>query len=127
MIRQEFSQVKLVANQDNKGFAAANNQGIALAKGRYSLLLNSDTVVLDDVVDKAVAFADLHSAAAAVGCRVLNSDHTWQPTCFMFPSVLNLLLEALFLSKVFPRNQFFGRWRMGWWDGRDVRDVDPLN
>ena len=89
MVRAEFDKVQLIANSDNRGFAAANNQGMAVATGRYVLLLNSDTIVLDGAIAKSVAFADAHPDAAVVGCRVLNPDRSLQPTCFMYPSVLN--------------------------------------
>jgi GT2 family glycosyltransferase len=126
MVKEEFPQAFLIENSENSGFAAANNQGIVIAKGRYVLLLNSDTIILDDVIKKTVLFADAHREAAVVGCRVLNADKTLQQTCFMFPSVLNMLLAATYLSKLFPQNRFFGREYMTWWDGNDVREVDVV-
>jgi GT2 family glycosyltransferase len=124
MIKSEFPQVELIVNAENRGFAAANNQAIAVGKGRYVLLLNSDTVVLDGALDKIVAFADSHPEAGIVTCRALNKDRTLQPTCFMFPSVLNMFLWAICLARLFPTSRFFGRERMTWWDRNDVREVD---
>jgi GT2 family glycosyltransferase len=126
MIKSEFSQVKLIVNAENRGFAAANNKAIAVAKGRYVLLLNSDTIVLDNAPGKVVDFADLHQEAGITGCRVLNEDKTLQPTCFMFPSILNMILWITYLFKLFPRSRFFGRERMTWWSRDDVREVDVL-
>ncbi len=126
MVKKDFPQVTLIENPQNRGFAAANNQGIAVSKGRYVLLLNSDTVVLDNAIAKTVAFADNHPEAAVVGCRVLNPDRTLQPTCFMFPSILNMLLSSTYLYKLFPKNKFFGRERMTWWDRNDIREVDVV-
>jgi len=126
MIKAEFPQVHLVQNKKNAGFAAANNQGMAIAKGRYVLLLNSDTVILKNAIYKTVKFADAHPEAAVIGCRVLNPDRSLQPTCFMFPSVLNMILSCTYLYKLFPRNKFFGRERMTWWDRRTIREVDVV-
>jgi GT2 family glycosyltransferase len=126
MVKSDFPQVILIENDCNRGFAAANNQGIERAEGRYVLLLNSDTLVLEDSIAKTVAFADEHPEAGVVGCRVLNPDRTLQPTCFMFPSVLNMLLSSTYLYKLFPKNRFFGRERMTWWDRNDVREVDVV-
>lgn len=126
IIKKEFPAVNLIESQENMGFAIANNQGIAIAKGRYVLLLNSDTIVLDDAIDKVVAFADSHPEAGITGCRVLNEDKTLQLSSFMFPSVLNMTLWITYLFKLFPRSQFFGRERMTWWDRDDVREVDVL-
>ncbi len=126
MVKSEFPQVILVENTENRGFAAANNQGMRIAKGRYILLLNSDTIVLDGAIQKTVAFADQHPQAAVVGCKVLNPDHSLQPTCFMFPSLLNLFLSASYLYKIFPHSRFFGRERMSWWNRDNVREVDVV-
>lgn len=126
MVKKDFLRVTLVKNPENRGFAAANNQGMAIAKGRYVLLLNSDTIILDNAVSKTVAFADANPDAAVVGCRVLNPDKTLQPTCFMFPSILNMILSSSYLYKLFPRSTFFGRERMTWWDRNDTREVDVV-
>jgi len=126
MLKENFPQVILIENSENRGFAAANNQGMAIARGKYVLLLNSDTVILENAVRKTVLFADGHPEAAVIGCMVLNPDRTLQPTCFMFPSLLNMLLSSTYLYKLFPRSKFFGREQMTWWDRDDVREVDVV-
>lgn len=126
MVKNDFEQAVLIENAENRGFATANNQGIAIAKGRYVLLLNSDTVVLDGAIARTVDFADAHPRAGVTGCRVLNPDRTLQSTCFMFPSVLNMFLSSTYLYKLFPRSRFFGRERMTWWDRNDTREVDVV-
>jgi len=126
MVKNEFRQAILIENTKNRGFAAANNQAMAVAKGKYVLLLNSDTVVLDNAIANTVRFADENPQAAVTGCRVLNPDRTLQRTCFMFPSILNMLLSSTYLYKLFPKNRFFGREQMTWWDRNDVRQVDVV-
>lgn len=126
MVQEKFPQVILIENTENRGFAAANNQGMCVARGRYVLLLNSDAIVLDRAIQKTIAFAEQHTEAAVVGCKVLNPDQTLQPTCFMFPSLLNLFLSTTYLYKFFPRSRFFGRERMTWWDRQDVREVEVV-
>lgn len=126
MIQQDFDRVRLVANSENKGFATANNQGISTADGRYLLLLNSDTIILDHAIEKVMAFADRHLDAAVVGCILLNPDRTLQISCFMFPSLLNLLLFSTGAARSFPKNWFFGRERMTWWVRDDAREVDVV-
>ena len=61
---------QLIANKDNKGFSTANNQAIEKACGEYILLLNPDTVILDDVLREAIAFAEAQPDVGVVGCRV---------------------------------------------------------
>jgi GT2 family glycosyltransferase len=126
MAAKEFPSVKIMQNSENRGFIKANNQAIEVAKGRYVLLLNSDTVVLDNAIAKTVKFADAHPDAAVVGCKILNPDKTLQRTCFMYPSALNMLLAATYLYKIFPKSRFFGRERMSWWDYDEVREVETV-
>ncbi len=126
MVRRDFPQTRLLVNLENRGFAAANNQGISVAKGRYVLLLNSDTIVLDRAIEKTVAFADCHPDTAVTGCRVLNSDLSLQNSCFMFPSILNWFLFSTYLYRLFPRSRFFGREQMTWWARNDAREVDVV-
>ena len=126
MVQKKFPQAQIIENEKNQGFIKANNQGIEAAKGRYILLLNSDTIVLDNAIARTVKFADDHPDAAVVGCKVLNADRTLQRSCFMYPSVLNMFLSATYLYKVFHRSRFFGRERMTWWDFDDIREVETV-
>jgi len=127
MVREKFPDVILIENEVNCGFAAANNQGLEIAQGRYALLLNSDTVVLENAIAKTYTFAEANSEAAVVGCRVLNSDRKIQSSCFMFPSILNLCLSSTYLYKLFPRNRFFGRELLTWWDKNSINEVDCVS
>lgn len=126
MVKKEFTGVKIIENEENQGFIIANNQGIEISEGRYVLLLNSDTIILDNAIAKTVKFADEHPDAAVIGCKVLNPDRTLQRTCFMSHSILNSLLSATYLYKIFPKNKFFGREAMTWWDFNDVREVEGV-
>lgn len=126
MVADDFPEVILIENEDNRGFAAANNQGMQIAKGQYILLLNSDTIVLDGAIQKTLSFAGKNEKVAVIGCKILNKDMTLQPSCFMFPSILNLILSSLYFYKLFPRNKFFAREKMGYWQRDDVRDVDVV-
>jgi GT2 family glycosyltransferase len=126
MVAAEFPDVRLIRNSENLGFATANNQGIAVARGRYVLLLNSDTVVLEGTIARSLAFAEAHARAAVVGCRTVFPDGRLQVNCYQFPSLLNLLLSLSQLPGIFPRNRFLGRRRLTWWDYDTPRAVDAV-
>lgn len=125
MVASEFPQAVLIRNTDNRGFAAANNQGFEISTAEFILLLNSDTVVLGDVLEKSVDYMRSHPKVGVFGCRVLNPDRTMQPTCFMVPSLLNLLLMTLGLSRV-QNPKFFGRMKMLDWQRDTEREVQVV-
>jgi GT2 family glycosyltransferase len=126
MVKNEFPEVIIIENDENKGFSKANNQAIEISQGRYVLLLNSDTIVLENAIANTVIFADAQMDTAVVGCKVLNPDRTLQYSCFMYPSILNLILSATYLYKIFPLSPFFGRESMTWWDFNNVREVESV-
>ncbi|MEQ3656934.1 MAG: glycosyltransferase family 2 protein [Dokdonia sp.] len=81
MVTSQFPEVQLIANTDNVGFAKANNQGVAIAKGEYVCILNPDTVVAEDTFTKILAFADNHPKAGAIGCRMIDGTGRFLPEC----------------------------------------------
>jgi GT2 family glycosyltransferase len=127
MVRAEFPAVRLIENRDNRGFAAANNQALPHAGGRYVLLLNPDTLILDHAIDAMVGYMDAHPRVGCAGCQVLENRDTVQMTCFRFPSPLNILLSLTGLDRLFPRSRLFGRYWMRWWDRRSEREVDVVS
>lgn len=96
MLANTFPSVRTILNEANVGFGRANNQGLHIAKGEYILLLNSDTVVLNDALGKLYAFAKQHPNAF-VGPKLLNLDRSPQTSCGPFFSLL-VVFAALFLK-----------------------------
>lgn len=84
MVKKKFSQVILIENKKNLGFAKANNQGIRRARGEYILLLNSDTKLVDNTLTKLVGFAKTKKNLGVAGPRLLNQDKTPQPSVAPF-------------------------------------------
>ena len=95
VVATEFPTVHLIANATNRGFAAANNQGLAVARGRYCLLLNSDTRVAPDALAQLVAFMDAHPEAGACGPQLRNADGTLQPSGRAFPTLVQAVMALL--------------------------------
>lgn len=83
MIQSEFPQCKLICNSSNNLFSKANNQGVSIANGEYILLLNSDTIVQDDNIQKLLDFFDKCAEnVICVGPKILNKDNTLQSCGF---------------------------------------------
>ncbi|HLD92285.1 MAG TPA: glycosyltransferase family 2 protein [Patescibacteria group bacterium] len=82
-----------IFNDNNTGYAKANNQGIRKSKGEYILLLNNDTVVYENSLNKLVEFAEKNPDAGVVGSKLLNIDGTLQMSCFNFPTISNAIKQ----------------------------------
>jgi GT2 family glycosyltransferase len=129
MLRSEFPEVQAILNAENHGFAGGNNQALKVARGRYLLLLNPDTLILDGAIDTCVEYADERRGerVGVLGCQVWEDEDTIQKTCFRFPSPLNILLTTLGLTRRYPSSKFLSRSEMQWWDRRDEREVDVVS
>ena len=88
MVEQNFPDVTLIKSAVNLGFAGGNNQAIVKSSGRYIMLLNSDTIMLEGTLEKIVAFMDNDPKIGVVGCKLLNSDGSLQPSVTSFPGVI---------------------------------------
>jgi len=104
MVETEFPCVKLIRNTENLGFSKGNNQGFEVSSGRYILMLNSDTRVLDHAVNSTVRFMDEHPEAGAVGCRTVDGEGEPQLTYERFPTILSEMFRTTPLSRLFPHN-----------------------
>lgn len=127
IVRTEFPHAKLIAEKTNRGYAAAINDGLRIAEGKYVLVLNSDVLVCDSAIEKTVRYADRHPEAAVIGCQVRENRDKVQMTCFRFPSLLNLFLRTSGLARIFKYNRFFGRGDMFWWQRDSEREVDVVS
>ncbi len=103
MVRTEFPGIHLIANDENRGFPAANNQGLAVAQGRYVLLLNPDTEVRDDALATMVAFADTHLDVGMIGPQLLNPDGSVQSSRRRLPTLATAFFESTWLEPCAPR------------------------
>jgi len=103
MVRREFPEVRIIANDENTGFARANNQAFRVCGGQFVLLLNPDVVVLDFAIDRALEMMRSQPRIGVLGCSLLNSDGTEQEwTAGALPGLSNVLCHYLFLYQVLP-------------------------
>jgi GT2 family glycosyltransferase len=124
MVAQEYPWVRLIANNENIGFAAANNQAFWLTHGSKILLLNPDAEVKPSAIRTLMQFLDDHPDAAIVAPQLLNSDGSIQRSCRGFPTFWSMSSELLGLSRLFPAYSGFGKYKMLDWDHNDEREVD---
>ncbi len=100
---KEFPFIQLVKSPINRGFAGGNNLGIAKASGEYILLLNSDTILLEDSISKSLEYIQLNKDAGVVGCRMIYPDGKVQYTARRFRSISWELLDLFrFIPLLMP-------------------------
>jgi hypothetical protein len=109
MVREKFPAVTLIENRENAGFARANNQALARARGEFLLLINPDTVVQEDTFRVMLDFFRRRPDAGLAGCRILNPDGSFQLPCRRsFPTPWVAFTKVFGLSSVFPETRLFG-------------------
>lgn len=98
-----FPSVRLIRNRQNLGFAGAVNRGIDMAGGRYLLILNNDTLVLEGALERLLSFLDEHPRAGIAGADLLHRDGIRQTSYDNIPSLATTLLNKSILRLLFPR------------------------
>jgi hypothetical protein len=127
LIKQNYNQVKLIENKNNLGFSKANNIGIKQSKGRYILLLNSDTIVTDNCFEKCIKYMKQHPDIGALGCKVVLPDGKLDPACKRsFPTPEVSFYRMTGLSKLFPKSKRFGKYNLTYLDEDEIHEVDCL-
>jgi hypothetical protein len=124
MVAREFPRVRLIWNDDNLGYAAANNQAIRASDSEYIMLLNPDAWPMKGCFEALADFLDANPRAAAAAPRLLNPNGSLQQSVRSFPTPLALLFDAVGLARIFPGSRFFAAYRMTWWDHSEVREID---
>jgi GT2 family glycosyltransferase len=127
MIRNEFPWAKLIEPHANLGFGRANNLAYEHSTGRWVLLLNPDTVVLDRAIEKLVAFADAQPKAGAVGGKTLKADLSLERSCcWGSPGLWPLMCKSVGLHLIFKQSELFNREAMDWWPRNTIREVEVI-
>ena len=108
MVQERFPQVRLIVNQENVGFARANNQAFPLCQAPYVLLLNSDTRIREGAFFHMLQFMQKHTEAGAIGPKVVHPKMRLRVlSCGYQPTPRTLFNHYFFLSTLFPHWSFF--------------------
>jgi GT2 family glycosyltransferase len=123
-IRLNFPQVRVVENGTNLRFSKGNNVGIDVCSGQWILILNPDTIIHDGALDRWMQFAEQHPEAGGFGCRVLNSDGSYQGCARPFPTVWREWVAALYLRSLGHISDSFVSDKYVKWKGDTERPID---
>jgi GT2 family glycosyltransferase len=128
MVRQKFPEVILIENKENVGFARANNQALARARGEYVLFLNPDTIVEEDTFKKILAFMDSHPEAGALGVKMIDGKGNFAPESKRsFPTPAVAFYKLFGLSRLFPKSRVFGKYHLGYLHQDEIHEVEVLS
>jgi GT2 family glycosyltransferase len=116
-VKKLYPDIRMIESQKNEGFARANNIAAALARGKYILLLNPDTVVISSAIDKLVQFAEENKEAKIWGGKTTFADGTLNPSCLGQLTPWTLFCRASGLTWIFPRSSIFNREYIHKWSG----------
>jgi len=128
MLKDKFQDIVLIENKENSGFSKANNQAIVIAKGKYILLLNPDTVVEFDTFKKVINFADNTPDAGGIGVKMIDGRGKFLPESKRgLPTPQVAFYKIFGLAKLFPKSKKFGKYHLSYLPQDETHKVDILS
>ena len=128
LVKEKFPQIKLIENKKNTGFSAANNQAIRISCGEYILLLNPDTVIQEDSLEKIVRFMNEHTDAGGLGVKMVDGTGNFLPESKRgLPTPAVAFYKIFGLSKLFPNSRKFGKYHLTYLNVDEIHKVDVLS
>jgi len=128
MVEQNYPDVILLANQENVGFARANNQAFRIAKGEAILILNPDSFVQTDTLRTLFEHLEQTADIGAIGPKILLPDGRFEPRSMRgFPTPWAAFSYLSGLATLFPRSAFFNRYLLTHLDREKQQEVDALS
>jgi GT2 family glycosyltransferase len=127
LVSASYPEVTLIQNQNNVGFARANNIGISRSSGRYVALINSDVRVLPGCIDKMMDYMNEHPRIGLLGPRMLGPGGQAGRSYMSAPTLWRYFCRALALDNIFPGSKFLGGYTMPYFKRDRIAEVDILN
>jgi hypothetical protein len=124
-IREFAPWVKIIENKENLGFAKANNQAIRLAQGKYVLLLNPDTEIINSAIEKTIKFIENEPKVDAVTCRVELEGGNMEPACHRgFPTPWASFCYFTKIDRLFPKSKLLGQYHQTYKNLSEPHEID---
>ena len=126
--RERHPDVTFIENQENVGFARANNQAIMQARGEYTLILNPDTIITPRCLQEGIAWMKSHPKCGAIGARMMDANGVFLPESKRsFPTPWVSFCKIFGLSKLFPRSPWFAKYHLRYLSDREPQCIDILS
>ena len=128
LVKQKFPEVHYIANTVNAGFSKANNQALKIAKGRYVLLLNPDTVIQEDTLKKCLEFMEEHPDCGGLGVKMVDGKGNFLPESKRgLPTPEVAFYKISGLAKLFPHSRRFGKYHLSYLNANEIHEVEILS
>jgi GT2 family glycosyltransferase len=122
---KDIDNIMLIQNDNNDGFAKANNIGIRNSTGEYVLLLNSDVIVKEHTINQSLNYIKENKNIGCLGCKVVLPEGNLDKACRRsFPTFEVSFYRLTGLSKLFPNSKRFNRYNLSYLDENEVYPVD---
>ena len=126
--RERHPGVTYIENQENVGFARANNQAIMQARGEYTLILNPDTIITPRCLQDGIAWMRSHPKCGAIGARMMDGNGVFLPESKRsFPTPWVSFCKIFGLSKLFPRSPWFAKYHLRYLSDLEPQCIDILS
>jgi len=127
-LKSRFPEVTYIENTENVGFGKANNQAFQIAEGKYTLIINPDTLVSEETLQVMVNHMEQNPECGASGCKILNPDGTFAPESKRsVPTLRTAVSKVLGLNNLFPKSKIFGKYYLGWIGEDEAASVPVLS
>ncbi len=126
--RERHPSVTYIENQENVGFARANNQAIMQARGEYTLILNPDTIITPRCLQDGIEWMKSHPKCGAIGARMMDGNGVFLPESKRaFPTPWVSFCKIFGLSKLFPRSPWFAKYHLRYLSDQEPQCIDILS
>ena len=128
MVKEKFPEFFCIGNKDNLGFSKANNQAIRQSTGEYVLLLNPDTLIEEDTLQKVCDFMDAHPDAGGLGVKMVDGKGNFLPESKRGLPTPSVAFYKIFgFSRIFPKSKVFGKYHLGFLDKEETHEIEILS
>ncbi len=127
LVRDSYPGVILIRNEQNLGFATANNIGLRRTTGEYICLINSDVHVLDGCIEKCVQYLEKEPSIGLLGPKMLGADRKSYRSYMGAPTLWRSFCRSLKLDVMFPQSKLFSGFLMSYFKRDHIAEVDVVN
>lgn len=127
-LKARFPDVHYIENSENLGFGKANNQAIKQAVGKYTLIINPDTLLGEDTFSVLIKHMEANPKCGAAGCKILNPDGSFAPESKRsVPTIWSSFTKVIGLGSLFPSSKLFSEYYLNWIDEDEQAQIPVLS